>query len=104
MKVVEHDQRPELERWIHGAAGGARDYRCSPQLLERPDVGAVGDLLGAPDVARPVTASRRACRAVRAGHRGRTWRGLGGSRRAPAAPATRASARRERHAWTSTRK
>src|SRR5207248_5212022 len=50
VQIVEHDQRAELQRRVDGAAGGASDHRRRAELVERPDVGAVGDLVGEADV------------------------------------------------------
>ena len=55
MQIVEHDQRAELERGIDRPAGGAPDDGARAELVQCPDVRAVGDLVGEPGVAGAVT-------------------------------------------------
>ena len=48
VQIIEHDQRPELERGVDGAADGATDHRAGAELPQRPDVRAVVDAAGKP--------------------------------------------------------
>lgn len=77
MQIVEHDQRAELECGVDRAAGRTPDHRCGPQLLEGPDIGPVGYLMGQPQMADPVPRDvKRVHPAVRsAGDRGFAERG-----------------------------
>ena len=54
VQIVEHHQGPKLERRVDRAARGARDHRGCAELLQAPDVGPVGDLIGEPNVTRAV--------------------------------------------------
>ncbi len=50
MQIVEDHERAELQARVHRAARGATDHRGRAQVVQGPDVGAVGHLMRQPHV------------------------------------------------------